>query len=723
MADQPFLASNSFDGDGSTVVWEFSFEGLSSDAPLGASPYIEPEDVKAQLITGTGDAQVIVPQEFTFETGNSLRIEPAVPSGTILRIYRETENRFPLVNYQDLQAVGASDLDLANRQAVYIVQEARDAARGAGNITAEALAITLGNAQAAADAAAAAMAAASAAALAAANAQAAAEAAGSADALRAELASATGAAIVGRGGSTVDDDLTALEEADEGFDARLDALEVMAGPNLSQPLMSRSSKVLSDGKGVVVLGDSISAGAYFGNAHTQGWPNLLAKAINHQFGSRNLGAMPMDSLYNVVTAYNTDQLHAVTWVGDWGARVASPPPYDFPVGNVGIAAGSAVNGKTVTSSASGAYVEIVVPSMNALALIYYVGRPGGGTFNVTVNGVAAPALNTADTAVLYNKIHAINTPDNGQGWVTIRLTKADANPTELQSVVQYRKVEGGPFDHFPLMNVCNFSVSGRQLHAMTEVGIIAATNCACLIMALGYNDRFAETDDAYYATYLQRVNWIIQYANINDCLVVVPDFAWYSAPTSRVRTQLRRIAAETKGIYIPFPDKFFPEGHIVPDTTPAASVLVSDMQLFADNAHPSQRGNQLIFNQIALALGLPCHNKRLALTHDMPFPLQLQGSLRNAAGGVSSISRTPNGFLYSLGVTENGGGTIASGSPVVAIVPPKFALGSTLRATSVPNNFVGTALGAKVDTAENGAVTAVISTATSLSCSYTVGLK
>src|SRR5690606_5915968 len=147
--------------------------------------------------------------------------------------------------------------------------------------------------------------------------------------------------------------------------------------------------------------------------------------------------------------------------------------------------------------------------------------------------------------------------DNGQGECTIRLTKKDSSPTELQSVVKYTKSSGSSADHFGLMTVDNFSISGRQLARMSEAGIIRATNCACLIVALGHHDRTAETNDAYHADLLQRVNWLIHYANINDCLVVVNDFCWYSAPTSRVRTELRRIAQETNGIYIPFPDKFY----------------------------------------------------------------------------------------------------------------------------------------------------------------------
>lgn len=551
-------------------------------------------------------------------------------------------------------------------------------------------------------------------------------------ALRQALASPTGAEMVKHGAVTVAAELTQhsqdIADANDAIDnlsVKLDAaVAVLSAPNAAQPLISRSNKVLGTGQGVVILGDSISAGAYFGNAHTNGWPNLLAKAINNLFGSRNLGASPMDSLYNVVAEYNTDQLHAVTWFGDWGTRASTPSPYNVPLGNVGTAAGNAVNGKTVQSTNSGAYVEFTLPSMNALALIYYVKRPGGGIFNVTVNGVAQASLDTSNSLVVYNNVWPIALADNGQGEVTVRLTKADTNITELQTVIQYRKGEGGPFDHFPLMNVCNHSISGRQLRTMTEAGIIAATNCACLIMALSYNDSLAETDDDYYAAYVQRINWVIQYANINQCLVVVPDFCWYSPKTSRRRAQLRRIAAETNGIYIPFPDKFYPDGRIAVDTTPSPSDLVSNLQLFADNAHPSHRGNAMIFHEIAKALGLPITTRRQALEADMPFPLKLQGTLKNKAGSVSSVTRVRNGLIYSLAVTANGGGNISSGSVPVASLPTKFGQVQSVRAsTSINSISTGGAVNSFLSVAENGDVAATIVNASEIAASVLLGDK
>lgn len=543
-------------------------------------------------------------------------------------------------------------------------------------------------------------------------------------ALRQALALPTGAGMVGHGLKTVAQELIEHSQGIERLDVKIDNVVLSFPPeNVAQPLMSRSSKVLSAGQGVVILGDSISAGAYFGNAYTQGWPYLLAKSINHHFGAMNLGAIPTDSLYNVAAIYNTNQIHAVTWVGDWGGRASYPTPYDVPLGNVGLAAGDAVNGKTVVSTSSGAYVEIVVPSINGIASVFYVGRPDGGKIEVSVNGLVQAELDTFLATKAYNKTRAIALADNGQGEVTIRLTKKDGSPTEIQSLIKYQKAAGDPFDHFSVMNVCNHSISGRQLAAMSEAGIIAATNCACLIVALGYNDRFAETDEVYYGNYLQRVEWVIRYANINKCLVVVNDFAWYWPKTSRVRTQLRRIAKETSGIYIPFPDKFYPDGTIPVNSTPASSELVNELRLFADNAHPSFKGNELIFAEVAKALGLHVRTKRDALLNDMPYPLKLQGTLKNKAGGVSSVSRTERGLLYSLGVTAAGGGAIAVGTTPLATVPSKFNPAPALRQSVNVNSISTAGVDAYTTTSEDGSVAATVVRVSEISTSYVVATK
>ncbi|NWC38339.1 hypothetical protein [Pseudomonas tolaasii] len=669
--------------------------------------------------------------------------------------------------------------------------------------------------------------------------------------LRQALASAAGSTMVFDGSKSVADRLVERAQATQQVASDLAALAASSPPfNVTQPLMSRSALVLNMGHGVNIIGDSISAGAYQGNIYTNGWPALLAKAVNNQFGAKNIGAIPMDSLYNPVPAYLSDQLHYVTWVGNWGARVGSTGIYDWPTGNTGSAAGDAINGKTVSSSANAAYVEIVVASMNSVVNVYYVGQPGGGKFDVSVNGVIVGELNTALATKTYNLQYPLIAADGGQGQTVIRLTKKDALPTEIQPVMRYQKIAGNPNEHFALMNVCNHSISGRQLVTMTEAAIIAATNCAALVLALGFNDSQADTDTNYYNTLLTKVDLIIKYANTFKCLVVVADFCWYAQlsawqfeknvegwasanatmlvengnlrltttaidpfmvsptldingatftkvkvrltrragdpgafwdgkvfyatsghafspnffkqipspniaigqtkilewdmtaltaggtdwststitqlridldqaaggafdidwisvedangnrytpPMGRRRAALKRVAKETNGVYIPFPDKFYPDGTQIVDTSPAASELVSPLNLFADNAHPNFKGNEMIFSQISRALGLGITTRKQALLSDIPFPLNIPAGSKNSAGFVSSVSRTVNGVQYAVSITPAAGGSFAPGSYSIAGVRAKFGTIPTLQgstsvlsmaAAGTANNFV-----------------------------------
>jgi hypothetical protein len=784
-----YYATNIFLADGIKTEWDFSFAGVDDASSVaGIVPYLYPEDVKAAEIYFDEAGEVVtIPRALTL-TGANRALITGLPivSGHTVKIYRQTEIRFPLVNYRDRQSVSELDLDLANRQAIFIAQETLDVS--ADNFGLDALGnfdaqdhqiINLRDGVGDNDAV---------------NVnqvrawrstfelnwrfleptdgptqptlrdngepletgdqwmdkisgivynrRAGTWEPGNIDALA--LAGAGGAGTVGytdslAGVSTVQAGIRATEgrlttaESDiNAVEASVVAVQNAAAAyaadnvtNKASPLMSRSHMVTTSAHMMNVLGDSISAVCYSGNAYSNGWVSLLAKAVNGLFGARNLGAIPMDPMNNADPTYVTNQLHTVSYSGNWGTRAAGSAPFDFPVGLQGSAAGDAINGKTFQSSTSGAYFEIEVPSMNALAFIYYVGRPGAGSFNVTVNGGAPVVLNTANATVAYNKTYPVNCADNGQGISVIRFTKTDNLLTEIQSVVRYQKANTPATEHFQLANVCNFSVSGRQMVSLTEAAISAAANCGALVMALGYNDLQAETDDTYYTNLLTRVNWIIQYANQTKCLVVVPDFCWYSAPTSRVRTQLKRIATETRGIYIGFPDKLRPDGVIPVDPFPTASELVTTLRMWADNAHPNFKGNEWIFHHVALALGLGVNTRRQALLQDMPFPLRLQGTLKNAGTRISSISRTSNGYIYSLAVDAGAGGNIPiTGSLSVAVVPARFqpVVSGRYTLTATGYGAAGAALGyASVGTfGVGGQVNATIITASVINCTIVV---
>ncbi|WYW04303.1 tail fiber protein [Pseudomonas phage vB_PpuP-Kurepalu-1] len=125
-----YLASNEFPGDGVTTLYNVSFKGNRPDAGSGVVPYLNTADVKAQLITPATSttAEVVEDVPIVYVGPNQFRVTPAAPVGKIVRIYRATQDDYALVDYQSLQTVSEADLDLSNRQLVFIVQESRDLA-------------------------------------------------------------------------------------------------------------------------------------------------------------------------------------------------------------------------------------------------------------------------------------------------------------------------------------------------------------------------------------------------------------------------------------------------------------------------------------------------------------------------------------------------------------------------------------------------------------------
>lgn len=130
MSDRTFYATTYVVADGVTRTWPFSFAGVNTGQESGVAPYLYPEDVKVQEIYTDADGnKQTVQRTGVLNAPNQITIDgPAIIAGREIRIYRETELRFPLVDYRDLQSVSEHDLDLANRQAVFIAQETRDTA-------------------------------------------------------------------------------------------------------------------------------------------------------------------------------------------------------------------------------------------------------------------------------------------------------------------------------------------------------------------------------------------------------------------------------------------------------------------------------------------------------------------------------------------------------------------------------------------------------------------
>jgi len=431
-------------------------------------------------------------------------------------------------------------------------------------------------------------------------------------------------------------------------------------------------------QGVVNLGDSISHGAYSGNAYTNHWAYLLARAIVGEFGGKGIGEFPMEGLYNATPALATPQLADVVFSAGWGAVGANPAPYDYPVGNIGASATNSVNGKTYSSTTSGATITLTIPTMGRAISFKYTQQPGGGTFTIKINGVVKATVNTAGVLTYNVNTSNVAVEDNGKGECVVVITKSDTSPTEINSLFNLKTDVITTTDLSARMQLHNYAQSGRALGDLSEGAIARACNSAALIVSLGYNDWSlgSDSNDGVFNTFKQRIDWLIQYAKVYRTLVVVQDFVWYATTSSRTRQQLKRLADATQGIYIPYPEQFFSD-RINPTQSPL--VLNDPMWLWADAAHPNALGNELIFSTLATALGLACNSRSLALKYfDWPYPLKISSAnlLNNDPtfpGSLTTVQQIGDEYHFKVNIKPSGP-TFTSGVVETALsaLPAKF---------------------------------------------------
>lgn len=119
MADpiRVLLSQTTFNTDGATTVWNFSFSG----------GYLEQSHVKAQKRdTATGDITQIVLTPGMFTGPYQLTLSPALAVGYELTIYRNTPKTGPLVDFTDRAQLTETALDYSAKQNIFAAAEADD---------------------------------------------------------------------------------------------------------------------------------------------------------------------------------------------------------------------------------------------------------------------------------------------------------------------------------------------------------------------------------------------------------------------------------------------------------------------------------------------------------------------------------------------------------------------------------------------------------------------
>ncbi|MCK3850621.1 phage tail fiber protein [Pseudomonas sp. W2Jun17] len=429
-----------------------------------------------------------------------------------------------------------------------------------------------------------------------------------------DLSGADGAELIGDGSGTVRDTTDALarqaQQLQHGIDtvsSSIDSLGLSVeseifGKNVILPRVR--SRISSGAPFMHVLGDSISHGAFADDWYRNGWVNLFKRMLNVELGTYSYGVTPLLPFANPETGAVNSDIHDVLIGANW---ILYDTLLDVPTG------------ASYVTATAGAQIDITVPTFQEVATIYYAQNPSGGGFDILINDTLLTTINTYAATRNPFAGYGFVLKDNGLGSCKITIRASSA--AEITGIGYYQAANQAVLQ--------NMSQSGRKLRNTSQICVQKLmAESALFVMALGVNDFYDhQNDDTKYKEFTQVIDWLIQYANQYEVPVVVPDFIWYVGPENRTRAQLRRLATQTKGVYIPFPD-FFMKNGIVPNS----AYLIETLNLFSNDLHPNVAGHKLIAETIAKKLGLSVSSKTQVLDyHDWWFPLAL-----NPASGVTN---------------------------------------------------------------------------------------
>lgn len=419
----------------------------------------------------------------------------------------------------------------------------------------------------------------------------------------------------------------------------------------SQSEDSRYSVPIGLNRAIVVLGDSISHGAFQGNLYQDGWVNVLKRMLNAETGSKGYGFAPLLTLGSGATL--SKEVHDVSISGAWAAAESTTGGEDI------------IQGLSYTSSTAGDYIQVTVPTFQRQVRVWYVEQPGGGTFSYAINGGAA--TNVSTSAATRNTAKSIIVPmnDNGAGSHQLKLSVVSGSVTLCGVGYEMPPNEG---DQKAGNVVQNFSQSGRRLKPASEGMIDLACQGSVLILALGYNDYGdCAADSTYNAAFQQRIDWVVKYCLKYNTTLVVADFCWWAPESNPARTGLKRAATEARGLYVPLPD-YLTRDQLLKTEYADSFYMVDTLKKWSDGAHPNVAGAKWIAETVAKAMGLSCTSKEQAMAiHDFPFPLQFDPAsiFKNQFTQMpylSCVQRVGNSLVFSVRTTQKAGGSIPAGT-------------------------------------------------------------
>ena len=371
------------------------------------------------------------------------------------------------------------------------------------------------------------------------------------------------------------------------------------------------------------IGDSITHGANCPDIPNQAWAELLKASLRTRLGTESRG---IEKLYTMGTY---KMLHEVSTVGFKLNAI------DNDVVTLSSYSSTTLNDKlTITPNISSLVSVVYAGSNNNKFKWYLKSKP-----NAKINGGSGDVLNAPYQTV------------------TLFCEKGDSIIIENTSGLPI-KILGINYSDNKNIQLNNFGRSGATLKDINSNVISHHTNCEVAFFALGHNDS-ASYGSEPTTEFINNLNSYITNFKNNKTFVVVLDFIWHYNEDNKFRQQLKRLAKEVDGIYIPFREYLFP-GKI--DTS--SDVWLSSGFL-SDWSHPTPQGHRIIADVVCGMLNLPTIN-------------QAKENIVNVSSDNSNIVIN-HSLVEKNGVVKGnvqlyfkGGDVTFSNSNVRINVPPKY---------------------------------------------------
>ncbi|MBE6762848.1 MAG: hypothetical protein E7553_00630 [Ruminococcaceae bacterium] len=246
--------------------------------------------------------------------------------------------------------------------------------------------------------------------------------------------------------------------------------------------------------------------------------------------------------------------------------------------------------------------------------VYYHMQPNGDGFVIAdgnqgevadINGSKSYIPTASDTEITMRTAfyRLSDCPKNadGQPQIIICHDGNEGKPVTITGIGYYKELpKANNADGYVTFN--SFTRGGMRFCYLSDTVLRQAASADTLIFSLGYNDAHYGNmpDESFSKEYFaQRIDFMIDLCNANGTQVVVNNTTWPDVQTEPgksniafVHSELRRLARETKGIYV---EQIKVHGDALWEQIWAPN---------GDNVHPGSNGQKMMAQALVEALGL-----------------------------------------------------------------------------------------------------------------------